>query len=156
MSIDRTSEFSSLRNYYTPGFSGEFYTGSRTNGMHGRGASQIPVQDDLEDISLSEEPEVNEAESASATNESVTLYENTAASETDVQELAQLLSARENVFSDVSFRNELETSDMRQAISDMQEDQILQQYRYFVGANNERPIGSVVTSSEDGVVIRMA
>ena len=42
--------------------------------------------------------------------------------------------------------SDIETLDMEKAVSDMQKDQALMQYQYFVGDTN-------LFSSEDGVVI---
>ena len=42
--------------------------------------------------------------------------------------------------------------DMMSAISDMQKDEVLQQYQYFVGPKD--PMGQVVASTPDGMVIQ--
>ena len=50
--------------------------------------------------------------------------------------------------------NSIVTQDMKKAISDMQKDQVLQEYQYFVGGS--RNSGSrVMTQDEDGTVVRM-
>lgn len=43
----------------------------------------------------------------------------------------------------------IETLDMQKAISDMQKDQVIQQYQYFVGSSQ-----NVITNSSDGLVIQ--
>ena len=50
--------------------------------------------------------------------------------------------------------NSIVTQDMKKAISDMQKDQVLQEYQYFVGGS--RNSGSrVMTQDEDGVVVKL-
>ena len=50
--------------------------------------------------------------------------------------------------------NSIVTQDMKKAISDMQKDQVLQEYQYFVGGS--RNGGSrVMTQDEDGMVVRL-
>ena len=50
--------------------------------------------------------------------------------------------------------NSIITQDMKKAISDMQKDQVLQEYQYFVGGS--RNGGSrVMTQDEDGMVVRL-
>ena len=50
--------------------------------------------------------------------------------------------------------NSIITQDMKKAISDMQKDQVLQEYQYFVGGS--RTGGSrVMTQDEDGMVVRL-
>ena len=43
----------------------------------------------------------------------------------------------------------IETLDMEKAISDMQKDQVLQQYQYFVGSSQ-----NIISNSMDGLVIQ--
>lgn len=47
---------------------------------------------------------------------------------------------------------DLQNLDMMSAISDMQKDEVLQQYQYFVGPKD--PMSSVVTATPDGMVIQ--
>ena len=44
---------------------------------------------------------------------------------------------------------------MKRAISEMQEDSILQEYQYFVGKDLSGKTGNIITSSDDGVVLKL-
>lgn len=45
----------------------------------------------------------------------------------------------------------LENLDVQKAVSDMQKDQVLQQYQYFVGTQD---LGGMVLNNQDGVVLQ--
>ena len=49
----------------------------------------------------------------------------------------------------------LASDDMKRAISGMQKDSILQEYQYFVGKDLSGKTGNIITSSDDGVVLKL-
>lgn len=52
-------------------------------------------------------------------------------------------------------RGGLASEDMKRAISGMQRDSILHEYQYFVGKDLSGKVGNIVTSSDDGVVVKL-
>ena len=46
------------------------------------------------------------------------------------------------------------TQDMKKAISDMQKDQVLQEYQYYVGSSRNNG-NQVLTQDADGTVVRL-
>ncbi|MCH4190792.1 MAG: hypothetical protein LKF52_00675 [Butyrivibrio sp.] len=48
----------------------------------------------------------------------------------------------------------LMTQDMKKAISDMQKDQVLQEYQYYVGSSRNNG-SQILTQDEDGTVVRL-
>ena len=74
----------------------------------------------------------------------------------DVHQIAESFAGRDRVLSDFSTGSEIETVDMRQAISAMQGDRLLQEYQYFVGSAQNAAQGNVISNTADGTVIRLS
>lgn len=96
----------------------------------------------------SRQPELTE-QSGNLTSVSEPVQENQASRIADLEQVS-LKFNKEDSFDYIGTDSSLDNLDMQKAISDMQKDQILQSYQYFVGST-----GSLFgeTSSEDGMVI---
>lgn len=101
-----------------------------------------------------EEPDLNQQAGLNEQSDNLTsvaepVQENPASRMADLDQVS-LKFNKEDSFEYIGMDSSLDNLDMQKAISDMQKDQVLQSYQYFVGS-----AGSLFgeTSSEDGMVV---
>lgn len=101
-----------------------------------------------------EEPDLNQQSGLNEQSDNLTsvaepVQENPASRMADLDQVS-LKFNKEDSFGYIGMDSSLDNLDMQKAISDMQKDQVLQSYQYFVGS-----AGSLFgeTSSEDGTVV---
>ena len=101
-----------------------------------------------------EEPDLNQQAGLNEQSDNLTsvaepVQENLASRMADLDQVS-LKFNKEDSFEYIGMDSSLDNLDMQKAISDMQKDQVLQSYQYFVGS-----AGSLFgeTSSEDGMVV---
>ena len=116
---------------------------------------QTTYVDDLNKIGRQvEEPDLNNQSDLNEQSDNLTpaaepVQENPASRMADLDQVS-LKFNKEDSFEYIGMDSSLDNLDMQKAISDMQKDQVLQSYQYFVGS-----AGSLFgeTSSEDGMVV---
>lgn len=101
-----------------------------------------------------EEPDLNQQAGLNEQSDNLTsvaepVQENPASRMADLDQVS-LKFNKEDSFEYIGMDSSLDNLDMQKAISDMQKDQVLQSYQYFVGS-----AGSLFgeTSSQDGMVV---
>ena len=102
----------------------------------------------VDDANLNRQPELTE-QSDNLTSVGEPAQENIASRMADLEQVS-LKFNKEDSFDYIGMDSSLDNLDMQKAISDMQKDQVLQSYQYFVGS-----AGSLFGEmpSEDGLVV---
>lgn len=101
-----------------------------------------------------EEPDLNQQAGLNEQSDNLTsvaepVQENPASRMADLDQVS-LKFNKEDSFEYIGMDSSLDNLDMQKAISDMQKDQVLQSYQYFVGSAGSL-FGEI--SSEDGMVV---